>query len=458
MNQPVLIDGPAAGASPSELSTEQMTTSSGVSADQVIDLTVDLDQEGPTPPKRVNPMVSVAVAVALVWFSVSSGNTLTLLVAIAFGAMIFLHELGHFLTARLTGMKTTEFFVGFGPRVWSFRRGEMEYGIKAIPLGGYVKILGMHNLDKIEDPADEARTYRQKSYPRRVLVASAGTLMHLLLAFVLLTTVYSGLGESVDTDSQVRVGSIVPTLNGAASPAAASGIRVGEWILSVNGREITGAESLATVINSNPGRPLTMVLGETKNHTSRSVIVTPVGVSTPEGVIGRIGVADLASTTVLAKLPIHTGMGKSIRTIRDFAPLTYKALGSFFTPKHIENYSKVIVNAGEPDATKPIGDNRFMSPIGAVKTVEQATGIGGVRRGLMYFAAINIFVGLFNMLPTLPFDGGHVVIATYERLRSIRRPRYHVDVARLMPVVYLVMFVLMAIGVSSLYLDIRNPI
>ena len=110
---------------------------------------------------------------------------------------VFLHEAGHFVTARMTGMKATQFFLGFGPRLWSFHRGETEYGVRALPLGAFVRIIGMNNMDEVP-PADEARTYRQKSYPRRMLVISAGSLMHLLIAIVLLFGIYSTRGELVE--------------------------------------------------------------------------------------------------------------------------------------------------------------------------------------------------------------------------------------------------------------------
>ena len=96
---------------------------------------------------------------------------------------VFLHETGHFVTARMTGMKATQFFLGFGPRLWSFRRGETEYGVRALPLGAYVRIIGMNNMDDVP-PEDEARTYRQQTFPRRLLVISAGSLMHMLIAIV----------------------------------------------------------------------------------------------------------------------------------------------------------------------------------------------------------------------------------------------------------------------------------
>src|ERR1035438_6585202 len=108
-----------------------------------------------------------------------------LVVVLALVAMIMLHELGHFATAKWSGMKVTQYFLGFGPRLWSIRRGETEYGVKAIPAGGYVRIVGMTILEEV-DPSDEARSYRQASFPRRLLVAVAGSGMHMIIAFLLL--------------------------------------------------------------------------------------------------------------------------------------------------------------------------------------------------------------------------------------------------------------------------------
>ena len=128
-----------------------------------------------------------------VWLGLTS--RWMLLFAVGILVSVFLHELGHFVTARMTGMKATQFFIGFGPRLWSFHRGETEYGVRLLPLGAFVRIIGMNNLDEVP-PADEARTYRQKSYPRRMLVITAGSLMHLLIAIVLLFGVFAIQGQA----------------------------------------------------------------------------------------------------------------------------------------------------------------------------------------------------------------------------------------------------------------------
>src|SRR5438309_10281784 len=119
-------------------------------------------------------------------------------------AIVMLHEFGHFVTAKWAGMKVTEYFFGFGPRLWSIRRGETEYGIKALPFGGYVRIIGMNNLERV-DPEDEPRTYRQKSYPRRLSVAVAGSFMHFVIAFVLLIVLWAAVGVPKPT---TRIGTI----------------------------------------------------------------------------------------------------------------------------------------------------------------------------------------------------------------------------------------------------------
>src|SRR5262247_3830000 len=154
--------------------------------------------------------------------------------------MIFLHELGHFVTAKWSGMKVTDFFIGFGPRIWSFQRGETQYGVKAIPAGAFVRIIGMNNLDET-DPADEARTYRQQSFPKRLLVVSAGSIMHFIQAFVLLVILLTVVGVPGGTltdktrhDESWRVGNVEEH-----SAAEAAGLRKGDDIVTFDGKPVS---------------------------------------------------------------------------------------------------------------------------------------------------------------------------------------------------------------------------
>src|SRR3954471_16113942 len=152
-------------------------------------------------------------------------------------AIVMLHEFGHFITAKWAGMKVSEYFFGFGPRLWSIKKGETEYGVKAIPVGGYVRILGMSNIEQV-DPADESRTYRQKSYPRRLSVAVAGSTMHFLIAFLLLVVLWAAVGVPKPT---TRIGEI-STEKGAESPAQRAGLHVGDQVLAVNGHVVKNWE------------------------------------------------------------------------------------------------------------------------------------------------------------------------------------------------------------------------
>ncbi len=433
---------------------------------RVIDLTAsgELTDEPVSQPPRVNPIAASLVASFVVVWSVATGNTKTLVVALALGLMIFMHELGHFVTARLTGMKATEFFVGFGPRIWSFQRGETEYGIKAIPLGGYVKILGMTNVETV-DPADEPRAYRQKSYPRRLLVASAGSLMHMVMAFLCFFSVLSGFGQRVEKVDGIRVGAF-NSVGSNESPAKAAGFKPGDVLLSVNGKEITFNQkdnevstNLPLLLAGTAGTDVIFELGETKTYTKRAVTVRPQTAVVDGKTVERVGISidPVVSSVETIRVPVATGARRAGSQIVELAPLTFQALGKFFAPDQLSKYSTAVANAGTPGATKEIDDTRFMSPVGTVKLLASASK-NSFTDGIMLFGAINVFVGMFNMLPMLPLDGGHVLVATYERIRGTRQRRYIADVRKLMPAAYAVMFLMLLLGASSLYLDVRAPI
>ena len=194
---------------------------------------------------------------------------------------IFLHETGHFVTARLTGMKATQFFLGFGPRLWSFRRGETEYGVRALPLGAFVRIIGMNNIDEVP-PADEARTYRQQSYPRRLLVISAGSIMHMLIAIVLLFAVYVDRRASSPSTPAPTVSELVSRRPGRQRPASSAGRRRSSSIGGTVGRRrrATSATRCSAVDAGRHGRrrrrcataqPLTIPVGARRQRRPRTI-------------------------------------------------------------------------------------------------------------------------------------------------------------------------------------------
>jgi len=195
---------------------------------------------------HVQKLVRLGLAVAaLIALSVATGTFAIAAFVMAVVVIVMLHELGHFVTAKRAGMKVTEYFLGFGPRLWSVRKGETEYGVKAIPLGGYVKIIGMSNMEKDINPADEPRTYRQGSYRSRVIVALAGIFTHFLIAFLLLMVLWTVVGvPNVDRASLRQV-----EPNG---PADQAGFQVGDRVVSVDGRTEWG--NIRTYLRDHPGQ------------------------------------------------------------------------------------------------------------------------------------------------------------------------------------------------------------
>jgi membrane-associated protease RseP (regulator of RpoE activity) len=426
---------------------------------------------GPKPPPEpeeqraaLTRLVVVLAAAALA--TVVTGTTKTVAVVVALLTMIMLHELGHYLTAKWGGMKVTEFFVGFGPRLWSVRKGETEYGVKALPIGGYVKIIGMHNLDQIEDPADEPRTYRQRPFPQRLAVAVAGSTMHFLIAFLLFFTINAFIGIP---GPSLRVGEI-SRLEQGPSPAQEAGFRVGDRIVSIDGRTFARWDDIPPYIRSRPGQSLAVVVergGEQVALTATPVDLSQVKVegiaatAKPTGFIG-IGpkvVFDKENPLVAVGTAAKQFVGGDFPTDTQVAPGLVdnaKALVGVFSPSGLSSYWKTLT--GQTQVGRPDGGTRFLSPVGFVRVAGQAanTGLFDV---LLLMIAINLFVGLFNLLPLLPLDGGHVAIALYEAIRSkLAHRTYHADVAKLMPLTYAVVLLMAFLGISALYLDIAHPL
>ncbi len=378
----------------------------------------------------------------------------TLAIVLAIIVMIFLHELGHYLTAKAAGMKVTEFFIGFGPRLWSFRRGETEYGLKAIPAGAYVRVIGMSNLEEI-DPADESRTYRQQPYWRRLSVAVAGSAMHFIIALVLFFVFLVGFGLPREDLWTVRAVT-------ADSPAAEAGLQVGDDIVEVDGRAFEDFDGLSEYLRDRPGERVELLVERDGGTRTLAATLAEENPSTGEDV-GFLGIGPEVPT--VAEGPL--------RAVPDAFSLTgetmwnsTRGLVAFFSPSGISGYAETLADStqtgGEDggDAVDARGDrvteddNRVISILGAVRFASDL-GFGEV---IAFLAAINIFIGVFNLVPRLPLDGGHVAIATYERIRSRKGRPYHADVAKLMPLTYAVVLVLIVVGVTSLYLDIADPV
>jgi membrane-associated protease RseP (regulator of RpoE activity) len=356
---------------------------------------------------------------------------------------IFFHELGHFMTARWTGMKATQFFIGFGPRVWSFRRGETEYGVRALPLGAFVRIIGMNNMDEVES-GDEDRTYRSKSFPRRLLVISAGSIMHMLIAIALLFTVYVADGEIVQQDG-AEIGIVEES-----GPAFSAGLRPGDVVLAIAAEPVSGASDLGRIVQSN--QPQDVLSFSVLRDGSVISIPVGLGANTDEGspLFGKpyIGVSSGAYYDTIE----HSVGAAAVNAVTDIFPTSWemtKGAVKVLNPVNIVNH---LSGATDDLATRP---TTLVGVTGLSDDVGESQGIIGI---LFLLAVLNVFVGVFNMFPLLPLDGGHAAIATYERIRERNGQRYYADVAKMMPFAMAVMTVLLFLFMSGLYLDITDPV
>ncbi|MGZ4673016.1 MAG: M50 family metallopeptidase [Ilumatobacteraceae bacterium] len=356
---------------------------------------------------------------------------------------IFLHELGHFVTARWTGMKATQFFLFMGPKLWSFRRGETEYGVRAYPVGAFVRIIGMNNLDEVA-PEDEARAYRSKSYPRRMLVITAGSMMHMLIAVGLFLGVYAVNGKQVES-GRIGIGSVE-----AGYPAAQAGVRAGDIVVSIDGVRPTTPDAFVNEIHSHqPGDAVTLVL---KRGDSTITKVVGLGTNpTPGDGFGKAFLGVSSGTEVVWN---NESIARAARdSIVDLGPMIWNSVigvGKVLNPVNIIGH---LSGSNTDLSTRPttvVGISKMSASIG------DRGGFGGM---LLALGAVNVFVGLLNLFPVLPFDGGHAAIATYERLRSRRgRAPYRADITKMIPVAMTMIVVLAMLFITGLYLDVTKPL
>lgn len=362
---------------------------------------------------------------------------------------IFLHEGGHFITAKLTGMKVTQFFMFMGPRLWSFRRGETEYGVRLLPLGAFVRIVGMHKMDADVPEEDESRTYRQKSFPRRLLVISGGSLMHMIIAIGLLFVVYVGQGERTTAPELV----IAAAPEGL--PAEQAGILADDQVLSVGGIAVTNSTELGDAVRSfEPGDVVEISLVR-----EGAALTIPVGLAArtdvPEdnAAFGStyLGVSS-GNPTVFIE---HSVPAAAVNAVTDIVPTAWESTKGVFKALNPVNLFSHASGNNDDLSTRPV---TLVGVTGISDDVGDSEGIFGV---LWLLAVLNVFVGVFNMFPLLPLDGGHALIAIYERVREGLRggkERYFADVERLMPLavgVVVFLFMFMFVG---LYLDISDPL
>lgn len=349
------------------------------------------------------------------------------------------HEAGHFFAAKATGMKVTEFFLGFGPRIWSVRRGETEYGIKPIPFGAYVRIVGMSSLEEV-DPADVGRTYREKEFWKKSVVVLAGVAANFLLAYLIFFGLIIQAGDQIPT---TQVAEVVEAEDGVPVAAAAAGVEAGDVIVAIDGVQMADWETLAETIAGSPGADIVLTVERDGQPIELTATVGSRVLPDVDDPVGFLGVAPEYD-----RLPVSVfaATGRAAEEVWFQIGGTFEVFSRIFRFDTLGQLAGGIAGGEVPDDVRPV------SVVGLAQIGAQADRIGFAN--LLYLmASVNVVLGTINVLPLFPLDGGHFAVALFEKVT-----RRKVDVRTLVPVAVLVIGALTVLGVMSIILDIVNPI
>jgi membrane-associated protease RseP (regulator of RpoE activity) len=369
---------------------------------------------------------------------------------------IFLHEGGHFTTAKLFGMKVERFFLGFGPTIWSFRRGETEYGVKAFPLGGFCKIAGMspyendgnfleedRSANPAATPTPPERQFRNKPAWQRAIVLAAGSITHFIVAILLIWMVLVAIGIGTGQVT-TTVDNTVALNGGQRSPAQIAGLKSGDQIVAVAGTPVSTFEQLRAVLQNEGDRPITIEF--VRDGERRSTEVTPVK-QDGRGFLGFQPSEETRRIGVLAAIP------ESMKLFWDTTVATVKGLGGFVTGLADR------INAPEPapgGGGGGGGEVRDGGPIGIVGITRLAGQAVANNQWAIFIAILiqlNIVVGVFNLLPLPPMDGGYLAFVLWQVVT-----RREVDLRKVVPVAALIVGLLVMLTVGLVWLDITNPV
>ena len=371
---------------------------------------------------------------------------LAFVVALLFSVMV--HEFGHYITARKFGMWVSEFFLGFGKKIWSFQRGETEFGLKAIPAGGYCKIEGMAPNDELPE-GQEHRAFYKASSAKKLIVLSAGSFLHFVLGFILLFILFVGVGTN-----QVLpvISEVVPN-----SAAQAAGIQAGDEIVSINGNKVVEWYKDVEAIRESQGADLTL---EINRNGELLTVVTQARLTDVDGteryLLGIINEVGLERSGFLISIK------NSAIVTQSFLAESVRSLGKL--PEKIPALWGATVRGEERDANGLVGVVGVARVSGEAVGSDKLSPMERLATFILIVASLNIFVGVFNLLPILPLDGGHMAVAIADEIRAFfarlrGRPRpAPIDVTVLTPITMVVFVVLATLTLLLLVADVINPV
>ncbi|TQK70547.1 RIP metalloprotease [Nocardioides sp. SLBN-35] len=434
--------------------------------------------------------------------------------AAAILASIGLHELGHMIPAKRFGGKVTQYFIGFGPTVWSKQVGETEYGVKAIPLGGYVKIVGMLPpdavalADRVEldadgnqvvrvrksntgmftqlisdaraaewetiRPEDADRLFYKFPWWQKVIVMGGGPTVNIAIAFLLFAGVFATYGNPGDQTVETTIAEVnacvLPAeesgrvctpeeLAQSPTPAHAAGIEAGDRIVSFNGTEVTSWSQVQRLVKANgTGQAEVVVERDGKEQTFRTQTVVKPPLKAGDKVDKTVGFLGVVPRS-------HPTTGGVVYTVDQMGSMTVEVVKSLATlPAKVWGVAKAIVGAEKRDPMGPVsivGGGRLAGETASHTEIPVKAKLVSL---LMLVAGFNFFIGMFNFVPLLPLDGGHIAGALWEavrrgwaRLRRRPDPGY-VDVAKLLPIAYVVGLAILVMGIVLIVGDIVVPV
>ena len=437
------------------------------------------------------------------------GFVLAILVSIG------LHELGHMIPAKAFGGKVTQYFIGFGPTVWSKRIGETEYGLKAIPLGGFVKIVGMlpPGADQLGErtddgalkirksntgmftqlisdarsaewelirPEDEPRLFYKMSWWKKVIVMAGGPTVNIAIAFFVFWGVFGiyGVQEKVVDKGHPVVSSLQECLlswedqgrecraSDRPTPAADAGLKPGDELISFNGTELTSWSVAQELIRANMDRDATIVIqrkGEQMTLHTKTVVqervkdLNDTSADPETAKVGFFGMSPESHVVTTKEGPVYA--------LKEMGAMAENAVHSLLRlPVKVWHVALAIVGVEERSADSPVsivGGGRIAGEIAAHDDLDVGEKVASFA---FLVGGFNLFIGIFNFVPLLPLDGGHIATALWEGVRRafakvFRRPDPgHADPAKLLPVAYVVASALLVMGVVLIVADLVVPL
>ncbi len=391
--------------------------------------------------KNTQDWIFGILGLAVVLFAIAFFSGLHwLLFALTFLAILIFHEFGHFWFARRYGMKVTEFGIGFGPKLWSAKKGDLLYSFRLIPLGAFVAIPGMYKKDKLPENVSESQTYRSASFKAKLLTIAAGPSTHFISAFLIFLLLFSVFGytgfRGDSADTYVAIEEV-----DANKTAGSINILEGDRIAVINGTEVASNDNVRDLLIQGGQNSITIdrdgnLINKTFFLEEDELLGVLISTNTEA--------EDIGTSFYLAGAELGT---TSVNIVDDLV---------FFLPRHTVQFVKDTFSPGYNEES--LNEERVAISIVGLSSIVADSFKEDLKLALIILALLNVLFGIFNLIPLLPFDGGHIAVAVYERVKARKNTLYKVDPNKFLIIGFMFVLCLLLLNVVAFINDIRNPI